>query len=236
VTVAAPPKSAAAPFGSAPPRDTWSSAPPRDTWSSAPPTSPLSDPSTHRAIPNSRRAFGPDMWMLWAGMAATVAGVLAFLAVKEPWAHLTITQPATDTIDAVVVEVTVRGHAAFVGTVGTVLAVMLTASSLMWFFYGFQRGWSMPGIINPVLSILVTVAGLGVALLSSMVWFVWQDAMIARAENVGFTTREMTQLLDQQPIPIVVIERLPGLISFGGMMALGLFASCLGWWAYRRRS
>jgi hypothetical protein len=175
------------------------------------------------------------MWMLWAGMAATVAGIFAFLAVKEPWAHLTITQPATDTIDAVVVEVTVRGHAAFVGTVGTVLSVMLAASGLMWFFYGFQRGWSIPGILNPALSILVTVAGLGVALLSSMVWFAWQDAMIARAENVGFTTREMTQLLDQQPIPIVVIERLPGLISFGGMMALGLFASCLGWWSYRRR-
>jgi hypothetical protein len=69
-----------------------------------------------------------------------------------------------------------------------------------------------------------------------MVWFVWQDSMIARAENVGFTTREMTQLLDQQPIPIVVIERLPGLISFGGIMALGLFASCLGWWSCRRRS
>ena len=227
VTVAAPPKSAAAPFGSAPSRDTWSS---------APPTSPLWDPSTHRAIPNSRRAFGPDMWMLWAGMAATVAGFLAFLAVKEPWAHLTITQPATDTVDALVVEVTVRGHAAFVGTAGTVLALMLAASGLLWFFYGFQRGWSIPGILNPALSILVTVAGLGVALLSSMVWFVWQDAMIARAENVGLTTREMTQLLDQQPIPIVVIERLPGLISFGGMMAFGLFASCLGWWAYRRRS
>jgi len=40
--------------------------------------------------------------------------------------------------------------------------------------------------------------------------------MIDRAEAVGLTTREMTQLLDQQPIPIVVIERLPGLISFGG--------------------
>ena len=94
--------------------------------------------------------------MLWAGMAATVAGVLAFFAVKEPWAHLTITQPATDTAEALVVEVTVRGHAAFVGTVGTVLAVMLAASGLLWFFYGFQRGWSMPGILNPVLSILVT--------------------------------------------------------------------------------
>jgi len=228
VTVAAGRKPSAAPFGSTPPRDTWSNP--------VPSTSPLSDPSAHRAIANSRRAFGPDMWMLWAGMAATVAGILAFLAVKEPWAHLTITQPATDTVDALVVEVTVRGHAAFVGTAGTVLALMLAASGLLWFFYGFQRGWSMPGILNPALAILVTVAGLGVALLSSMVWFVWQDAMIARAENVGLTTREMTQLLDQQPIPIVVIERLPGLIRFGGMMALGLFASCLGWWAYRRRS
>src|SRR4029453_3329387 len=96
------------------------------------------------------------------------------------------TQPATDTIDAVVVEVTVRGHAAFVGTVGTVLAVMLAASGLMWFFYGFQRGWSMPGILNPALSILVTVAGLGGALLSSLVWFVWRDAVIARAGKAGF--------------------------------------------------
>ena len=129
-----------------------------------------------------------------------------------------------------------RGSAAFVGTAGTVLAVLLASAGLLWFFYGFQRGWSMPGILNPALAILVTIAGLGVAGLSSMVWFVWQDAMIARAEAVGLTPREMTQLLDQQPIPIVVIERLPGLISFAGMMVLGLFASCLGWWAYRRRS
>jgi len=160
------------------------------------------------------------MWMLWAGMAAAAAGILAFLAVKEPWAHLTITQAATALEDAVVVDVTLRGHAAFIGSVATVLAVVLAASGIPWFFYGLQRGWSMPSILNPALLILVTLAGLVIALLSSQVWFVWQDAMIARAEAVGLTTREMTQLLEQQPIPIVVIERLPGLISFGGMMAL----------------
>ena len=227
-TVAAPTKPTAAPFGSAPARDTWAR--------STPPTSALANPAAHRAIPNSRRAFGPDMWMLWAGMAAAAAGILAFLAVKEPWAHLTITQPATEFEDALVVQVTVRGAAAFVGTAGTVLAVLLAAFGIAWFFYGFQRGWSMPGILSPALAILVTIGGLAVALLSSEVWFVWQDAMIARAEAAGLTTREMTQLLDQQPIPIVVIERLPGMLSFGGMMVLGLFASCLAWWAYRRRS
>ena len=231
VTVTAPTPAASSfgtPSGSAPPRDAWANP--------APPTSPLSNVTAHRASPNSRRVFGPDMWMLWAGMAAAAAGILAFLAVKEPWAHLTITQTATELQDALVVDVTVRGSAAFVGTAGTVLAVLLASAGLLWFFYGFQRGWSMPGILNPALAILVTIAGLGVAGLSSMVWFVWQDAMIARAEAVGLTPREMTQLLDQQPIPIVVIERLPGLISFAGMMVLGLFASCLGWWAYRRRS
>ena len=210
------------------------SAPARRAWAPQP-TSPLSNIETRRAMPKSRRTLGPDPWMLWAGMATAAAGVLAYLAVKEPWAHLTITQPATDVADAVVVHVTVRGHAAFVGIAGTVLAIVLAAFGVLWFFYGFQRGWSMPWILNPALAILVTVAGVGVALFSSMVWFVWEDAMVKRADAAGLTAREMRTLLDTQPIPIVVIERLPGLISFGGMMALGLFAACVGWWAYRRR-
>lgn len=205
-----------------------------DAWS-PPLTSPLSNVETRRAMPESRRSFGPDMWMLWAGMAAAAAGVLAYLAVKEPWAHLTITQPATDAADAVVVQVTVRGHAAFVGSAGTVLAIVLAVFGVLWFFYGFQRGWSMPGIVNPALAILVSVAGVGMTLFSSMVWFVWQDAMVLRANAAGLTPREMRTLLETQPIPIVVIERLPGMISFGGMMALGSFAACLGWWAYHRR-
>ena len=210
------------------------SAPPRETWA-PPPTSPLSNIETRRAMPETRRAWGPDMWMLWAGMAATAAGVLGYLAVKEPWAHLTVTQPATDFVDRLVIEVTVRGQTAFVGAAGSVLAIVLAAFGLLWFFYGFQRGWSMPGILNPAFAILVTFAGIAMTALSSMVWFVWEDAMILRSSAAGLTTREMTRLLDQQPAPLVEIERMPGLISFGGMMVLGLFAACLGWWAYRRR-
>jgi hypothetical protein len=210
------------------------SAPPRETWAPSA-TSPFSNIETRRAMPETRRSWGPDMWMLWAGMAATAAGVLAYLAVREPWAHLTITQAATDFVDGVVVEVTVRGQTAFVGAAGSVLAIALAAFGVLWFFYGFQRGWSIPGILNPAFAILVTFAGIVMTALSSMVWFVWEDAMIQRSSAAGLTTREMTRLLDQQPAPLVEIERMSGLISFGGMMVLGLFAACLGWWAYHRR-
>ena len=178
-------------------------------------------------MPEVRRQFGPDMWMLWAGMAAAAAGILAYLAINQPWAHLTITQPATDAAEAVVTDVTVRAQSAFVGTAGTVLAIVLTVFIVLWFFYGFQRGWSIPGVLSPALAILVTLAGLGMTFLSSMVWFVWEDSMVLRAKTAGMTANEMRALLDHQPVPIVAIERLPGMISFGGMMALGLFASCL---------
>jgi hypothetical protein len=186
-------------------------------------------------MPEVERAWGLDMWMLWAGMAAAAAGILAFLALKEPWAHLTITSAATDTTEAVVADVTVRASSAFVGKAGSVLAIVLAAYGVLWFFYGFQRGWSMPSILSPAIAILVTLAGVGMTFLASMVWFVWQDSMILRAQSAGLTAIEMRTLLEHQPVPIVEIERLPGMISFGGMMALGLFAACLAWWAYRRR-
>jgi len=186
-------------------------------------------------MPEVKRQFGPDMWMLWAGMAAAAAGILAYLAIDQPWAHLHITAAATDTTDAVIADVTVRARSAFVGTAGTVLAIVLSVYGVLWFFYGFQRGWSIPGVLSPAVAILATLAGLGMTFLSSMVWFVWEDSMVLRAKTAGLTPSDMKALLDRQPVPIVVIERLPGMLSFGGMMALGLFASCLAWWAYRRR-
>lgn len=96
-------------------------------------------------MPEVRRQFGPDMWMLWAGMAAAAAGILAYLAINQPWAHLTITQPATDAAEAVVTDVTVRAQAAFVGTAGTVLAVVLTVFGVLWFFYGSSEAGRSPG-------------------------------------------------------------------------------------------
>jgi hypothetical protein len=45
----------------------------------------------------------------------------------------------------------------------------------------------------------------------------------------------MKELLDLQPAPLVAIERLQGLVTFGLMMGLGFLASALAWYAYRRR-
>jgi hypothetical protein len=231
-TTTAPAPPVAAPRVAASPASRTTTAP-RNDW--APPASALSELSTHRAMPEVKRQWGPDMWMLWAGMAAAAAGILAFLALKEPWAHLTITTAATEGTEALLVDVTVKASSAFVGKAGAVIAIVLAAYGVTWFFYGFQRGWSIPAILSPALAILVTLAGLGMTFLSSMVWFVWEDSMVLRAKTAGLTPNEMKALLDQQPVPIVSIERLPGMVSFGGMMALGLFAACLAWWAYRRR-
>ena len=231
-TTSAPSTRVATPVA-APARPPIAHPPPPVRWS--PTVSALSEVSSHRAMPEVERQWGPDMWMLWAGIAAAAAGILAFLALKEPWAHLTITAAATDATEAVVTNVTVKASSAFVGKAASVIAIVLAAYGVLWFFYGFQRGWSIPGILSPAIAILVTLAGLGMTFLASMVWFVWEDSMVLRAKTAGLTVNEMRALLDRQPVPIVEIERLPGMVSFGGMMALGLFAACLAWWAYRRR-
>ncbi len=213
-------------------------APASATWDPTPasgPTSALAEVESHRALPQSRRSRGPDLWIMWAGIAAVVAGVLAYLAVADPWVHLTVSLPETDFEEALRVQVTVKGQAAFAGTAAKALAIILAAFGLVWCVFGFHRGWTIPGIANPALAILVTTAGLGLTVVASMVWFVWEDAMVLRAKAAGLTTSAMRELLDRQPTPLVEIERLWGMMSFGGMMLLGLGASCLGWWAYRRR-
>jgi hypothetical protein len=93
----------------------------------------------------------------------------------------------------------------------------------------------MPGLTNPAFGFLVTTAGLMATVLASMVWFVWEDAMVAHARAADLTTEAMRELVDLQPAPLVEIERLPGLATFGLMMGLGFLASCLGWYSYRRR-
>ena len=193
------------------------------------------DMAALRAMPAKKTSSRPDPWMLLAGLATAIAGILAYLAVKDPWVHLTVTQPARELEEAIVVELTLRGQAAFVGTVGTVLGIALAGFGCIWFFYGFQRGWTIPGLFNPAIAMLCAVVGLLATVLSSMVWFVWQDAAIARAKVTGLSTRAMTELLGQQPVPIVTIERLGGLFRFGGMMVAGLLATCLAWYAYRQR-
>jgi hypothetical protein len=172
---------------------------------------------------------------MWAGLAAIVAGVLAYLVVRDPWVHLTVSVPQTGFEEAVRVEVVLKGQVAFAGTAAKALGATLAAFGIIWFVFGFDRRWTIPGIANPGLALLVAVAGLGLTALASIVWFVWEDAMVLRAKAAGMSAKAMTELLDRQPTPLVEIERLSGLVTFGGLMVLGLFASSLGWWAYRRR-
>ena len=68
--------------------------------------------------------------MLLAGLAAMAAGAFAFLAIREPWVHLTVTRFATDTEPALVATLSLRGRAAFVGTMGTGLAITLAVLGL----------------------------------------------------------------------------------------------------------
>ena len=212
-------------------------APAGASWDPMPtgPTSALAEVEAHRALPTDRRPHGPDLWILLAGLAAIVAGVLAYLIVQDPWVHLTVSVPEGEFQEAIRVEVVARGQVAFAGTAAKALGVGLAAFGLVWFVFGFNRRWTIPGIANPALAILVSSAGIGLTVVSSMIWFVWEDAMVLRAKTAGMSADAMTQLLDRQPAPLVEIERLSGLMTFGGMMILGLFASSLGWWAYRRR-
>jgi hypothetical protein len=227
---------AAAPRPSSVPR-ARAFAPTGATWDALPPgpTSALAEVESHRALPTGRRASGPDLWILWAGIAAIVAGVLAYLVVRNPWVHLTVSVPESEFVDAIRVEVVVRAQVAFAGTAAKALGGILAAFGIVWFVFGFNRRWTIPGVANPALAIIVSTAGLGLAIVASMVWFVWEDAMVLRAKTAGMSAKAMAELLDRQPAPLVEIERLSGLVTFGGLMVLGLLASSLGWWAYRRR-
>lgn len=89
----------------------------------------------------------------------------------------------SDAQDALLTDVVLRGETAFVGAAGTVLAITLGVFGVLWFFYGFEQGWSLPAILNPALCIIITVAGLGMTLLPALVWYVWEDAMVLRAST-----------------------------------------------------
>jgi hypothetical protein len=173
--------------------------------------------------------------MLLGGVMALVAGVIAYLAIERPWVDLSITQTDIDGQELLSTALSLRGKTAFVGTAGVWLAVALAAFGLVWFFYGFQRGWTMPAALNPAFGFLVATAGLISTILASTVWFVWEDAMVTRARAAGLTPEAMKELLDLQPAPLVAIQRLQGLVTFGLMMGLGFLASALAWYAYRRR-
>jgi hypothetical protein len=195
------------------------------------------DPDDRRALPtDSRISARPDVVLLLSALVTIVAAFLAWQAVAEPWVRLVITD-TSDRLDPVLVgRMSVPGKDALVGTIGQALALGLGGLGVMWFLFGFDRGWTMPWFANPVIGIGTAIAGLGAVVLSSTVWFVWEDAAVAGARSAGIAREKLQEILNLQPAPLVEISRLPGLVRFATMMVFGLVVASTAWWASRRRA
>jgi hypothetical protein len=190
-----------------------------------------------RALPSDRRGAGrPDFALLLASVVAVGAAVIAWRAIGDPWVKLVITDTSDKLDPKLVGEVALRGQAALVGIIGQALAAVIGVYGVIWFLYAFDRRSTMPWYVNPSIAIVVAVVGVIGVVLSAMVWFVWQDAAVTRAHAVRMSAEELRALLDMQPKPLVEIQRLSGLLRFGGAMVVGLLASCTALWAYRKRS
>lgn len=192
---------------------------------------------TRRALPSDRRRSGrPDAVLLLMSVVAAAAGVLAWRSMEEAWVQLTITD-TSDRLDPVLVgAVTLRGKGALIGAIGQGLSAVLVGSGLLWLVYSFDRGSTMPWFTSPITAIVAGAAGVGASVLSALVWFVWEEAAIGRSSALGLTGDQFREILDRQPPPLVEIQRLTGLMRFGGMMLLGTLVASAAWWAYRKRA
>lgn len=189
-----------------------------------------------RALPNERRRSArPDFALLPAAAATIGAAVIAWRSIGDPWVRLVITDTSDRLDPQLVGDIALRGHAAMVGIIGQGLAGLLAVFGVLWLFYGVDRGSTVPWFANPGIAILASIAGLIGTLMSAIIWFVWEDAAVEHARAVKMSVEELRALLDLQPEPLVEIERLSGLMRFGGAMVIGLFAGCAARWSYHKR-
>lgn len=238
-----PPASSTSPVEQ-PTSQVWASPSTRPTHiaDSAPSTRPThgdSSPSLIglRALPSDhRRSAKPDFALLLAALATIGAAVLAWRSIGDPWVRLVITDTSDRLDPQLVGDMVLRGHAAMVGVIGQGIGAVLGVSGILWFFYGFDRGSTPPWFTNPGIAILASIAGLIGTVMAAIIWFVWEDAAVQHARAVKMTVDELRALLDLQPEPLVEIERLSGLMRFGGAMVIGLLAGCAAWWSYHKRS
>jgi hypothetical protein len=204
---------------------------------SAPPRPPVHAPDSqdHRALPAEKRSAHPDFLMLLAGAAAVAVAAIAWQAVAEPWVELQITDTSVRDDPVFVGDMIIRGKGAIIGTIAYALAGVIGALGVMWFLFGFDKGWAMPWLAGPAAGVIAAVAGLAAAVLSTMLWFVWEEAAVQRSRAVGMTPEKLEELLNTQPAPLVEIVRQPGLVRFGLMMGLALVAACVAMAAANKR-
>jgi hypothetical protein len=201
------------------------------------PGEPIQPVTALRALPSDRRGSGrPDVVLLLAAAATVGAAVLAWRSIGDPWVRLVITDTSDGLNPKLVGEIALHGQAALLGTIGRALAVLLGAFGLLWFVFGFDRGSTPPWFTNPGLAIIGSIVGLIGTVMAAEIWFVWQDAAVKHARAVRMTAAELRTLLELKPEPLVEVERLSGLVRFGGAMVIALLAGCGAWWSYHRRS
>jgi len=188
------------------------------------------------ALPVAKRRGRFDAGLFVAGVLLLAAGILAYLSIRHPWVKVRITGIDEDGIETgVVARLALEGGQELAGKIGLVISVAMAIWGAVWCWYGFDRGAGIPAFAGPGFAILATIAGIGVAILSSTLWFVWSDAAVAHAGDTGMTAAALRLLLDTHPLPLVQLRRLPGLTEFGGLMVLGQLASYLAFWSSRRR-
>jgi hypothetical protein len=230
------------PQGSPPPApngtSVWASSATPTTSPAAPAPAGLSLPSNltaRRALPSERRSGRPDLMLLLAAVTTIVAAFLAWQAIDHQWVRLVITDTSDRLDPQLVGDITLRGRAALVGVLGRGLVLVIGALGVAWLLHGFDKGSTMRWFVNPAFAIVAALVGLLGAIMSAMVWFVWEDAAVEHARAVKMSAEELQALLDLQPAPLVEIERLTGLMTFGGAMVVALVAACIAWWAARKR-
>ena len=185
-------------------------------------------------VTKHRRRF--DAGLFVAGVVLLATGILAYLSIRHPWVKVRITGIDEDGVETgVVARLVLAGGEDLAGKIGLALSAAMAIWGAVWCWYGFDRGAGIPAFARPGFAILVTIAGIGIAILCSTVWFVWSDAAVAHAADTGMTAAALRLLIDTHPLPIVHLKRLHGLVEFGGLMVLGQLASYLAFWSSRRR-
>ena len=173
-------------------------------------------------------------------LAAIVVGYAAYAAwntFELRWVQIALSQTDTEGNVSPVGTATFRASEAMVGTLGHAVVVILAASALLWFFFGLQRGWNMPWLASPAIALIGAASAIAGTVLSSALWFVWRDAMVANATRFGVSHDELNGILENvERSPVVAVQRLVGPGRFGALMALAAVASCAAWWCYRKRT
>lgn len=188
------------------------------------------------ALPVTKHQGRSDAGLLAAGVLLLAAGIFAYLSIRHPWVKVRITGIDEDGVETgAFARLVLEGGQGLAGKIGLVISVATAIWGAVWCWYGFDRGAGIPAFARPGFAILATIAGIGVAILCSTVWFVWSDAAIAHAGDTGMTASALRALLDTHPLPLVQVKRLSGLVEFGGLMVLGQLASYLAFWSSRRR-